>query len=87
MTFIQMDTSNPIPFCPLPEPCESGKKGLCTRYDCLIPVKCEECGWQGLSKDAVHGYSSYPVNDGGDFDSEACDYCPVCGSENMEEVK
>ena len=50
------------------------------------PVKCEDCGWQGLAKDAVHTYRGIGIfftPDGYDEDVEPVDECPECGSENL----
>ena len=40
---------------------------------------CLECDWKGLFKDAEHD----ACTDSGYWVAET--YCPVCGSENMEE--
>lgn len=69
-----------IGFCPLKEPCAIGKTGLCTRHECEIPAKCNECGWKGLSKDSIHTYH----DDGSGEGVEACEECPKCGSEDVE---
>jgi len=57
------------------------------RHEDPTPIKCEECGWEGQAKDAIHTYTGTGVyiTDSGqpDEDVEPVDECPECGSENL----
>ena len=63
------------------------KSEFYSRHDDPTPIKCEDCGWQGLAKDAVHTYRGTGVqitmNGQYDEDVEPVDECPECGNENL----
>jgi len=73
--------------CAINHDCKEGKMGFCSRHCCRLVIKCEECGWQGKIKEAIHTYcgtGAYVTPDGNyDEDIEPVDECPECGSENL----
>jgi hypothetical protein len=52
---------------------------FCSRYDCPLPVKCLDCGWEGKVSGCKHGYAN-AIHAG----VEPCDYCPKCDSEDLQ---
>jgi len=65
--------------CAIDHDCKEGMTGFCSRHHCRLVIKCEDCGWQGETREAVHTYH----DDGTGEDVEPVDECPVCGSENL----
>lgn len=58
-------------------------KDMSSRYDDPTPVQCSKCGWKGKIKDMFHTYR----DDGSGEDVEAVDECPVCGTDDVEELR
>ncbi len=50
---------------------------LWSRRDSPEPVRCDDCGWAGMRRWAIHGYT----DDGSGQDVEPTDECPRCGNE------
>ena len=50
-----------------------------SRQDDTTLIKCNDCDWIGMVIDCRHGYEA---NVSGDV--EPVDYCPECGSDQLE---
>lgn len=46
-------------------------------------VRCSDCGWEGRVMDCEHSYSPIFLANG-EPDIEPVDYCPYCGSDQLE---
>ena len=55
------------------------------RHDDPTAARCHRCGWVGTVAGCIHSYKAFHDNGGG-IEVEPVDYCPNCGSDELEEL-
>lgn len=53
-----------------------------SRHNNTSGVQCATCNWEGQICDCRHGYEPDPHEE----DVHPQDYCPVCGSDQLEPI-
>jgi len=55
------------------------------RHDAPTIVRCHCCRWQGTVANCIHSYKAGFAY-GRVIETEPADFCPNCGSENLENI-
>ena len=56
---------------------------IMSRYTDDSPVRCENCGWEGMVMECTHGYAPSGLHE----DVEPEDRCPICGNSQLINIE